>query len=86
MASFSYWLFTHVPCTQMMNEKQFFAGNIRDMTFHVQACHATNDKMWKCGHWVKRIFPFRELCGSINFCIQFMWQKGSTFLAILTPY
>jgi hypothetical protein len=25
------------------------------------------------------------LSRSINFCIQFMWQKGSTFLAIVTP-
>jgi hypothetical protein len=25
------------------------------------------------------------LSRSINVCIQFMWQKGSTFLAIVTP-
>jgi hypothetical protein len=37
------------------------------------------------GSKVKAGLPFTELCGSINFCIQFMWLKGSTFLAIATP-
>jgi hypothetical protein len=41
--------------------------------------------MWKWGHWVKSKLPYRELSRSINVCIQFMWQKGSTFLAIVTP-
>jgi hypothetical protein len=57
----------------------------RGYNLHVQACHATSDETWKRGHWVKSKFPFRELSRSINVCIQFMWQKGSTFLATVTP-
>ena len=52
---------------------------------HVQACHSTNDETWKRCHWVKSKLPFRELFRNTNFCIQIMWQKSSTFLAIVTP-
>jgi hypothetical protein len=57
----------------------------RGYNLHVHACHATNDETWKWAHWVKSKLPFRELSRSINVCIQFMWQKGRTFLAIVTP-
>ena len=61
----------------MMNEKHICAGNIR----HVKA--RGNEHI---GSEVKlKGVPFTELCKSINFCIQFMWQKGNTFLAIVTP-
>ena len=43
-----------------------------------------NDAIGSC-HWVKSKLPFRELFRNTNFCIQIMWQKGSTFLAIVTP-
>jgi hypothetical protein len=62
----------------MMNEKQICAGNIRDITF---MCRPAMLPMLKRGHKLH----FRELFRNTNFCIQFMWQKGSTFLAIVTP-
>ena len=73
----------------MMNEKQICAGNIGDITFMCRPAilpmmKRGNDAIGSC-HWVKSKLPFRELFRNTNFCIQIMWQKGSTLLAIVTP-
>jgi hypothetical protein len=60
-------------------------GNIGDITF---MCRPAILPMMKRGNEAiesKSKLPFRELFRNTNFCIQFMWQKGSTFLAIVTP-
>ena len=74
----------------MMNEKHICAGNIGDINFMCMSAilpimKRGNDAIGSC-HWVKSKLPFRELFRSTNFCIQIMWQKGSTFLAIVTPF
>jgi hypothetical protein len=72
----------------MMNEKQICAGNIGDITV---MCRSAMLPMMKRGNEAigsKVNFPLEnyiELPRSTNFCIQFMCQKGSTFLAIVTP-
>ena len=73
-----------------MNEKQICAGNIGDITFMCRPANLLpmmkrgNDAIGPC-HWVKSKLPFRELFRNTIFCIQIMWQKGSTFLEIVTP-
>ena len=70
----------------MMNEKQICAGYIGDITVMCRPVMLpVLKRAWKLGYWVKSKLFFRELSRSRNFCIQFMCQKGSTFLAIVTP-